>query len=152
MAGEKRAATFHHSSYGLDTWRRLDFTESWFLASLPGNPFFMKWRDLLKELLHNRVDVDGLLQHPLYKNLALDGFDRLNREFSGFQHDFREYLAIHAMCHRLIEKDASARKQWDSSWIRHDAASTAFALQLHAEKNNMHVAEVFMSDGRSFDK
>eukprot|EP00929_Paragymnodinium_shiwhaense_P064476 TRINITY_DN32285_c0_g1_i4.p1 TRINITY_DN32285_c0_g1~~TRINITY_DN32285_c0_g1_i4.p1 ORF type:complete len:242 (-),score=39.96 TRINITY_DN32285_c0_g1_i4:62-787(-) len=100
-AGNREAAVFYHPHYGTTPFENKDLTESWFLATRPGNEFFLKWRDLFKELMHNRLDTVGLLEHPLYQSIDLSGIHRLNTQF-GADFDFREYLAIHAMCHRLI--------------------------------------------------
>lgn len=147
---DRAAAVFYHPHYGTDEFEQKDLTESWFLATLPGNPFFLKWRDLFRELLHNRLNVDGLLQHPLYQNINLEGIHRLNLQFgAGF--DFREYLAIHSMCHRLVEKDGRARAQWETSFQRMDAAETAFRLQLQAEVEGKRSAEVLLSMDQGVD-
>eukprot|EP00971_Amphidinium_carterae_P256971 5101595-Amphidinium_carterae.2 len=42
-----------------------------FLATRPRNPFFLQWRDLVREVLHKRVDTEGLLAHPLYEGAEL---------------------------------------------------------------------------------
>merc|ERR1712113_1303458 len=133
VAGQKEAAVFYHPFYGTEAFGGEDLTESWFLATLPGNPFFIRWRDLLRELFHNRLDIDGLLKHPLYQGIDLSGIDRLNKQFAGLTFDFREYLAIHAMCHRLLETDRRACARWRNDFCRIDAAKTAFRIQLGAE-------------------
>jgi len=147
---DSAGAVFYHPHYGTEDFDHKDLTESWFLATLPGNPFFLKWRDLFRELLHNRLDVEGLLQHPLYQDINLEGIHRLNLQFgAGF--DFREYLAIHSMCHRLIEKDGRARDQWQNRFQRMDAAESAFRLQLQAEAAGKSSAEVLLSQDRNAD-
>lgn len=146
-AGEVPAAAFFHGHYGTEAFGGKDFTESWFLATRSNNPFFMQWRDLLKELLHNRLDLDGLSAHPLYCGLDLAGFDKLNVEFKVSGMNFREYLAIHVMCHRLLEKNRAARSQW-RSWKKFDAADSAFKLQLavSADKTTEHLALVLLGN------
>lgn len=142
-SGSKRGAVFYHPHYGTEAFAKKDLTESWYLATLPGNPFFLQWRDLLRELMHNRVGVDGVLKHPLYEGFDLSGIHRLNQQFqAGF--DFREYLAIHAMCRRLIERDAQSCNLWQSDFLRFDAASTAFRLQLQAEAAGRSSAELLL--------
>lgn len=149
-SNERAAAVFYHPHYGTEAFDGKDLTESWFLATLPGNPFFLQWRDLFKELLHNRLDIDGLLEHPLYQGIDLSGIDRLNQQFgAGF--DFREYLAIHAMCHRLIETDEEAHRQWKTTFRRFDAAQTAFRLQLQAEAAGRYAAEAFLNTDPNAD-
>eukprot|EP00927_Polykrikos_kofoidii_P040302 TRINITY_DN34485_c0_g2_i1.p1 TRINITY_DN34485_c0_g2~~TRINITY_DN34485_c0_g2_i1.p1 ORF type:complete len:449 (+),score=53.59 TRINITY_DN34485_c0_g2_i1:90-1436(+) len=138
------AAVFYHPHYGTDALFKKDLVESWFLAARPGNPFFIKWRDLLRELMHNRLDVDGLLRHPLYQGLDLSGIHRMNMEF-GADFDFREYLAIHAMCHRLLETDARSRSSWQTSFLLLDAAASAFRMQLGASAAGKHPAEVLLN-------
>lgn len=148
IASGRRAATvFFHPYYGTQALGGEDLTESWFLATLPGNPFFIRWRDLFRELLHNRLDIDGLLQHPLYHHIDLSGIDRLNKQFVGLTFDFREYLAIHAMCHRLLETDKRAHAQWRDDFHRIDAAKTAFRIQLDAEARGQSAAEAFLRRG-----
>ena len=76
----------------------------------------LQWRDELKELLTNRTTVVGLRQHPMYSGITLDHIDRLNQLFrAGF--DFREYLAIHAMFSRLLDRDPdfgdAVARRWD---------------------------------------
>lgn len=144
--GSKKAAVFYHPHYGTESFGGEDLTESWFLATRPGNPFFLSWRDLFCELLHNRLDIDGLLDHPLYQGIDLSGIDKLNKQFVGLTFDFREYLAIHAMCHRLIETDPRARAQWRDEFLRIDAADTAFRIQLRAETNGRAAAELLVLD------
>ena len=39
--------------------------------------------------------------------------------------EFREYLAIHAMCHRLLETEPEARRLWRDEFIKVNAADTA---------------------------
>lgn len=39
--------------------------------------------------------------------------------------EFREYLAIHAMCHRLLETEPEARRLWRDEFIKINAADTA---------------------------
>mmetsp|Transcript_35793 Transcript_35793/g.69090 ORF Transcript_35793/g.69090 Transcript_35793/m.69090 type:complete len:442 (+) Transcript_35793:203-1528(+) len=134
-SGQRAAAVVFHPTYGTPKFNGEDFTESWFLATRPGNAFFLRWRDLLRELMHNRLDVDGLLEHPLYQGVDLEGIDRLNKHFTGLTFDFREYLAIHAMCHRLIETENWAQALWQDKFQRIDAAETAFRIQMQAEKN-----------------
>ncbi|CAE8606826.1 unnamed protein product [Polarella glacialis] len=151
-SGRKSAAVCFHPYYGTEALGGQDFVESWFLATKPGNPFFLRWRDLFRELFHNRLDTEGILEHPLYQGIDLSGFERLNAEFSGSGMEFREYLAIHAMCHRLIETDPQARAQWRDSFQRTDAADTAFRMQLDAQASGMAAAEVLMSqDPRADD-
>lgn len=111
----------------------------------------MKWRDLLRELLHNRLDMDGLLGHPLYQGIDLDGIDRLNHQFTGLTFDFREYLFIHAMSHRLLEKDARAFAQWRNEFLRIDAAATAFRFQLEAERAGHFAAQALVSQDPNAD-
>eukprot|EP00927_Polykrikos_kofoidii_P042978 TRINITY_DN37034_c0_g1_i1.p1 TRINITY_DN37034_c0_g1~~TRINITY_DN37034_c0_g1_i1.p1 ORF type:complete len:359 (+),score=64.50 TRINITY_DN37034_c0_g1_i1:116-1192(+) len=149
------AAAFFHPHYGTTRFEGEDFVESWFLATRARNPFFLQWRDNMKELLHDRLDVNGVLHHPLYNGLDLSGFDRLNAEFkAGF--DFREYLAIHAMCHRILESDGALQDQWRKSWLRINAAETAFRLQLHAQRvggdEHMPVLMMFLSGGDEWDE
>lgn len=149
--GDRKAAVFFHPRYGTETMGGKDFVESWFLATKAGNPFFIRWRDCLRELLHNRLDVDGVVEHPLYHGLDLSGFQRLNVEFET-PFDFREYLAIHAMCHRLIETDLVSREQWQTSWHRMDAATTAFRVQLQAEDENTNPALAFIGGDQRWDE
>ena len=111
----------------------------------------MKWRDSLRELLHNRLDLHGVLNHPLYKGLSLHGFDLLNQDFSDSDLDFREYLAIHVMCHRLLEKEIASRTQWQHQWHRIDAGRTAFKLQNAAQEQQLAVAQVLRSHDRKYD-
>lgn len=144
-SGRKAAGVFFHPHFGTEAFRHQDLTESWFLATQPGNPFFLRWRDLLCELLHNRLDTEGLLHHPLYQGIDLSGIDRLNKQFVGLTFDFREYLFIHAMCHRLIETDSVARQQWHDDFHRMDAAKTAFRAQLYAERAGRAAAEFFVN-------
>lgn len=149
-SGERAAAVFYHPHYGTEAFDGKDLTESWFLATRPGNPFFLQWRDLFKELMHNRLDTEGLLEHPLYQGVDLSGIDRLNKQF-GADFDFREYLAIHAMCHRLIETDEEAHAQWSSTFRRFNAAETAFRVQLQAEAAGRFAAEAFISTDPQMD-
>eukprot|EP00444_Apocalathium_aciculiferum_P001825 CAMPEP_0183405130 /NCGR_PEP_ID=MMETSP0370-20130417/15583_1 /TAXON_ID=268820 /ORGANISM="Peridinium aciculiferum, Strain PAER-2" /LENGTH=429 /DNA_ID=CAMNT_0025587043 /DNA_START=1 /DNA_END=1290 /DNA_ORIENTATION=+ len=139
----KKACVFYHPHYGTEAFDNKDLTESWFLATLPGNPFFMRWRDLFRELLHNRLDVKGLLQHPFYQDIDLSGIHRLNQQF-GADFDFREYLAIHSMCHRMIEKDPEAHVMWQDDFLRIDAATSAFRMQLQAEQLGSSCARVLL--------
>lgn len=148
---QKSAAVFFHPHYGTKALGGEDLTESWFLAARPGSSFFMCWRDLFRELMHNRLDVKGLLQHPLYQDIDLSGIDRLNHEF-GADFDFREYLAIHAMCHRLLEKNPQAYAQWRDTFQRNDAAQTAFRVQLQAERLGMAAAQLLVSLDPRVDK
>eukprot|EP00931_Biecheleriopsis_adriatica_P037513 TRINITY_DN21504_c0_g1_i5.p1 TRINITY_DN21504_c0_g1~~TRINITY_DN21504_c0_g1_i5.p1 ORF type:complete len:445 (-),score=63.42 TRINITY_DN21504_c0_g1_i5:376-1677(-) len=111
-SGQTSACVFYHPFYGTEALGGEDFVESWFLAAKPNNPFFIRWRDVFRELFHDRLDIHGLLQHHMYQGLDLSGFERLNQEFSGSGMEFREYLAIHAMCHRLLETDAQAHTYW----------------------------------------
>jgi len=146
------AAGFFHPRYGTSRFKNKDFIESWFLATKAGNPFFLRWRDLLRELLHNRLDVQGVAsQHPLYHDLDLSGFERLNHEFEP-PFDFREYLAIHAMCHRLLETDVELREQWRRSWCLLDAAATAFRIQLLAEEEGTNTALAFIGGEPRWDE
>lgn len=151
----ERQQFFYDSRYGTWALGGEDYIESWFLASKAGNRFFIKWRDLLCNLLHDRLDVRGVMQHPLYDGLDLSGINRLNQAFS-FPYDFREYLAIHSMCHRLLETDQEARKQWRESWQRVDAAKTAFVLQSIAEKlhrrEQMPLLQVMLSTLAHFEE
>ncbi|CAE8650094.1 unnamed protein product [Polarella glacialis] len=149
-SGEASAAACHHPKYGLEDFQQQDFTESWLLATKAGNPFFLRWRDLLKELLHNRLDVKGLMEHPLYQDINLSGFERLNRDFQA-PFDFREYLAIHAMFHRLLETDARLRDQWRSSWVKIDAVATGFKIQMQAESESLQAAHVFLGTEERWD-
>jgi len=143
-SGQRAAAVFFHPIYGTPKFNGEDLTESWFLATRPGNAFFMRWRDLLRELMHNRLDVDGLLEHPLYQGIDLEGIDRLNKQFMGLTFDFREYLAIHAMCHRLIETESWAHALWQDKFQRMDAAETAFRIQLQAERKGQMAVEALL--------
>mmetsp|Transcript_42095 Transcript_42095/g.130418 ORF Transcript_42095/g.130418 Transcript_42095/m.130418 type:complete len:560 (+) Transcript_42095:91-1770(+) len=68
-AGEREAAAFYHPRQGSEALGGRDFIEAWCLATKPGNPFFLRWRDLLRELLHNRVSAGGLSGHPLCRRL-----------------------------------------------------------------------------------
>lgn len=151
-SGRKSGAVFFHPFYGTEVMGGEDFVESWFMASKPGNPFFLQWRDLFRELFHNRLDIKGLMQHPLYQGLDLEGFDRLNKEFSGAGHDFREYLAIHAMCHRMIETDPQARAQWRDEIMRVNAADTAFRMQVAAQAVGLAAAQVLLSEDPRADE
>eukprot|EP00933_Yihiella_yeosuensis_P033684 TRINITY_DN27339_c0_g1_i1.p1 TRINITY_DN27339_c0_g1~~TRINITY_DN27339_c0_g1_i1.p1 ORF type:complete len:349 (+),score=55.74 TRINITY_DN27339_c0_g1_i1:109-1155(+) len=146
---EADAACFYHPRYGLEGFETQNFTESWLLATKSGNPFFLLWRDLYKELLHNRLDVTGLCSHPLYQGLDLSGFKLLQEDFRT-SFDFREYLAIHVMFHRILETNSKLRSLWLTSWIRLDAAATAFKIQLRAESEGENadatdVARIFLS-------
>ena len=130
--GEVSAAAFYHPHFGTPEHKGRDFVESWFLATRKNNPFFMKWRDLFKELFHNRLETEGLLQHPLYQDVLLErmeNFVRLNERYDP-PFDFREYLAIHATCRRILETEEELRQLWDETWLHLDAAETAFRLQL----------------------
>mmetsp|Transcript_89789 Transcript_89789/g.159648 ORF Transcript_89789/g.159648 Transcript_89789/m.159648 type:complete len:445 (-) Transcript_89789:105-1439(-) len=151
-SGEKSACIFFHPFYGTEALGGEDFVESWFLATGPNNPFFIRWRDTFRELFHNRLDIDGLLNHPMYQGLDLSGFERLNRTFSGSGMEFREYLAIHAMSHRLLETDPVARAAWRDNFIRIDAANTAFRVQLAAEASNLHAAQVLLVEDPRADE
>ncbi|CAK0824505.1 unnamed protein product, partial [Prorocentrum cordatum] len=162
-AGRRAAAAFYHSGYGTVELAGRDFVESWFLATKPGNPFFVRWRDLFCELLRGRTEVGtmlrrtrrwtyssqvhGLLDHPLYQGLSLEGLDRLNKEFSAADMDFREYLAIHAMCHRMLETLPEARAQWRDAWQLTDAAHTAFLVQAAAAAAGLPVAALLLGEG-----
>lgn len=148
--GEVDAAAFFHPHYGTEALQGKDFIESWFLATRQGNPFFIRWRDLLKELMHNRLDIEGLLEHPLYQGLDLSGIDLLNKEHE-FRYDFREYLAIHSMCHRIIETDEACRDQWDE-WLKLDAADTAFKIQLTADEKGTTLPMAFLSGAPEWDE
>lgn len=139
-----KACVFFHPSYGTEALGGQDFVESWFLATKPGNPFFLRWRDSFKELFRERTQVEGLLSHPLYQRLDLSGFERLNRDFQGSGMEFREYLAIHAMCHRLLERDIEARRLWRDEFHKVNAADTAFRLQMVAQASDMHVAQILL--------
>mmetsp|Transcript_82745 Transcript_82745/g.210508 ORF Transcript_82745/g.210508 Transcript_82745/m.210508 type:complete len:544 (+) Transcript_82745:80-1711(+) len=123
-SGERAAAAFFHSRYGTEGLGGMNFVETWCLATRAGNPFFLRWRDLLQELLHNRTDTVGLLQHPLYQGLHLEGLNKLNGEFPDFQGDFREQLPAHAMFQRLLEFDDDAWEQWSGQWTLMDAEAT----------------------------
>ncbi|CAE7291331.1 FCK3 [Symbiodinium natans] len=148
--GQRPACVFYHPSYGTDALGGKDFVESWFLATAPGNPFFIRWRDIFKELFHDRLDIEGLLGHRFYQGLDLSGFEKLNNDFSGSGMEFREYLAIHAMCHRLLETEPEARRLWRDQFIQVNAADTAFRLQMVAQASNLHMAQVLLlEDGRA---
>lgn len=148
--GQKPACVFYHPSYGTEALGGRDFVESWFLATGPRNPFFIRWRDIFKELFHDRLDIKGLLSHPFYKGLDLSGFEKLNKDFSGSGMEFREYLAIHAMCHRLLETEPESRRLWRDRFIQVNAADTAFRLQMVAQASNLHMAQVLLlEDGRA---
>ncbi|CAJ1461507.1 unnamed protein product, partial [Effrenium voratum] len=101
-------------------------------------------RDVFKELFRDRLDIENLLQHPLYKGLDLSGFEKLNDDFKGSGMEFREYLAIHAMCHRLLETEPEARRLWRDEFMRLNAADTAFRLQTVAQASDMHMAQVLL--------
>jgi len=148
-SGESSAAAFFHPSYGTKELGGEDFVESWFLATRANNPFFMRWRDLFRELFYNRLDVKALCEHPLYQGLNLSGFDRLNREFQA-SFDFKEYLAIHVMCHRLLETDTDAREQWQRS-RRFNTNDSAFRVQLEAERQGTNIGMVFVGGDKSWD-
>lgn len=150
--GQKSACVFFHPFYGLEEMGGEDFVESWFLATLPHNPFFIRWRDLFCELFHDRLDIHGLMTHDLYQDISLEGFHRLNQQFSGAGHDFREYLAIHAMCHRLIETDPQARNQWRVEFLRINAAETAFRVQIAAEAAGLAPAQVLLIEDPRADE
>eukprot|EP00933_Yihiella_yeosuensis_P029820 TRINITY_DN23471_c1_g1_i1.p1 TRINITY_DN23471_c1_g1~~TRINITY_DN23471_c1_g1_i1.p1 ORF type:complete len:475 (-),score=77.37 TRINITY_DN23471_c1_g1_i1:158-1582(-) len=151
-SGKRAGAFCYHPFYGTEALGGQDFVESWFLASKPGNPFFIRWRDMFKELFHNRLDTEGILEHPLYEGIDLSGFERLNQQFSGSNMDFREYLAIHVMCHRLIEKEPKARAMWKDEFLKVDAASTAFRMQLDAEAGGMAAAQALISQDPRADE
>jgi len=152
--GQMVAAALHHERYGTGALGCNDFVESWLLATRKGNPFFLRWRDLVCELLHNRLDVHGLRSHPLCQDLDLMGFERLGSEFRGSAHDqeFREHLAHLVMFHRLLQRDPAAQKQWRESWRLFDAESTALCLQQLAYKAQVTTTDVLRSrDGRLDD-
>lgn len=134
QSGRKTAAVFYHPHYGTDAFQHKDFTESWFLATKPGNPFFLRWQETLLELLHDRTNVYGLSEHPLYEGLDLYGIDVLNGNAGIANFNFRDYLAIHSMGIRLLQTEPELREQWMSSFIKIDAAATAFKLQLYFEE------------------
>ncbi|CAK9018402.1 Glycosyltransferase afumC (Fumihopaside A biosynthesis cluster protein C) [Durusdinium trenchii] len=171
------ACVFFHPSYGTEALGGQDFVESWCLATKPENPFFMRWREIFKELFQDRLGIDGLLKHRLYKGLDLSGFEKLNRDFQGSGMEspdagglhlvrvaieidmrttwgagiatrrvgrFREYLAIHAMCHRLLETDPESRRAWRDDFLKVNAADTAFRLQMVAQASDMHMAQVLL--------
>jgi hypothetical protein len=73
------------------------------------------------------------VRHPLYKGLDLEGIHALNTLWPDWEYDAREYLAMHSMCHRLLETDPEMRAQWQNAWICVDAAKTAFRIQLMAQ-------------------
>eukprot|EP00439_Symbiodinium_sp_Y106_P062613 s2835_g9.t1 len=144
--GQKPACVFYHPSYGTDALGGRDFVESWFLATGPGNPFFIRWRDIFKDI-QGMSGRRRLLSHPFYKGLDLSGFEKLNNDF---RMEFREYLAIHAMCHRLLETEPEARRLWRDRFIQVNAADTAFRLQMVAQASNLHMAQVLLlEDGRA---
>lgn len=151
-SGKKKAAVFYHSHYGLEEHGSKDYIESWWLATKANNPYFILWRDLFRELFHNRVDNTLIVNHPLYQGLDLSGIARLNsptepgvEPLDGIT-DYREYLAIHAMCHRIIEKVPELRAQWENDWILTDAAMTAFRLQTVAAMSKVTVTDMFLSE------
>merc|ERR1719277_2624297 len=104
---------------------------------------------MFQELLHNRLNVNGLLSHPLYEGLALEGMSRLNKEFPDFPGDFREHLAMHAMCQRLLERDDAAWADWNNRFVRLDAEATALFLQQHAAEQGLAVEDVLLSPSES---
>ncbi|GAB5369428.1 hypothetical protein AAMO2058_001403700 [Amorphochlora amoebiformis] len=106
--------------YGSAHLGNRDFVESWFLATKRHNPFIFRWRDLLLELFHERVDSgfgSSLLSHDLYKDMDLSNFLR-----EGV--DFREYLAIHVMLRRILETEKDLRKLWEHSWKLYSTKDT----------------------------
>eukprot|EP01062_Namystynia_karyoxenos_P046888 TRINITY_DN35270_c0_g1_i2.p5 TRINITY_DN35270_c0_g1~~TRINITY_DN35270_c0_g1_i2.p5 ORF type:complete len:122 (+),score=31.57 TRINITY_DN35270_c0_g1_i2:822-1187(+) len=58
--------------------------------------------------------------------------------------DFREYLVIHAMYRRILETEPTLRERWQSRWVLHDAAATAFRLQLTIESGGGWVPAALM--------
>lgn len=150
--GQKPAMVFFHPSYGTEALGGQDFVESWCLATKPQNPFFIRWRDTFKELFQDRLNIEGLLKHRLYKGLDLSGFEKLNDDFRGSGMEFREYLAIHAMCHRLLETEPEARRLWRDEFIKINAADTAFRLQMVAQASDMHMAQVLLLEDSRAEK
>eukprot|EP01065_Artemidia_motanka_P005294 TRINITY_DN12568_c0_g1_i2.p1 TRINITY_DN12568_c0_g1~~TRINITY_DN12568_c0_g1_i2.p1 ORF type:complete len:280 (+),score=101.97 TRINITY_DN12568_c0_g1_i2:242-1081(+) len=144
-AGKRRAAGFYHPQFGTPSWGGRDFVESWLLMCRPHDPLFLRWRDLLREALHNRVSATGLLQHPLYQELPLDNFEHMNRTFVA-DFDFREYLVIHAMYRRILETEPALRAMWKDDWLLHDAAATAFRVQGRIEAAGGWTPQGLMSD------
>jgi len=149
---QKPACVFFHPSYGTEPLGGQDFVESWCLATKPQNPFFLRWRDTFKELFRDRLSIEGLLSHPFYKGLDLSGFEKLNEDFRGSGMEFREYLAIHVMCHRLLETDPEARRLWRDEFIKVNAADTAFRLQMVAQASDMHMAQVLLLEDSRAEK
>lgn len=126
-----------------------DFLEGWCLATLPGNPLIFRWRDLLRELLHNRVDVKGLLRHPLYRGLDLKRLSVLSGEaLAGGHvprdHDLREELAMSVMFQHLLQRDGNAHQVWLRTWHRFDSSRTALALQGLAQEKGVAVADLLL--------
>ncbi|CAK0835404.1 unnamed protein product, partial [Prorocentrum cordatum] len=149
-AGQYGSAAFFHRRYGTARFGSRDFVESWCLATRPRDAFFLKWRDLLRELLHNRTDVVGILGHPLYRDLDLGGLERLAAEFPEFHCDLREYLALHAMFRRLLLTDGVSQDHWQRRWLLIDAADGALAVQGLAQEIGCSQAEVLLgSDARA---
>eukprot|EP00662_Eupelagonemidae_sp_cell21_P023837 gene23837-37448_t len=117
--GEADAAAFYHPHWGSPQWGGRDFVESWFVMARPHDAVVTRWRDLLREALHNRTQSAGLLAHPLYRDLPLANFERMNTAFVA-DFDFREYLCIHAMYRRMLETEPALRARWETRWRLHD--------------------------------
>eukprot|EP00756_Hemistasia_phaeocysticola_P003583 Hpha_TRINITY_DN12318_c0_g1::TRINITY_DN12318_c0_g1_i6::g.155969::m.155969 len=122
-SGSHDALAFFHPHYG---GRR--FVESWCVGCRRHDPVVLRWRDLLREVLHNRVACTGLLTHPLYQGLHLEDFEAMNRAFVA-DFDFREYLVIHVMYRRILETEPELKQRWDKRWVLNDAGESAFKLQ-----------------------
>lgn len=126
-----KTPTFFHPQHGTEALKGSHFVESWFLAARYGNPFFLRWRDLLSELLHNRTDTEGLLNHPLHSGLDLSGIHRAKSELQ-FPNDCREHLALQTMFHRILEKDTALHAQW-REWQKLEATSATVCLSTEAD-------------------
>ncbi|CAE8640076.1 unnamed protein product [Polarella glacialis] len=102
--GRQEAAAFPVAS-GSDTLALggVDSLQTWCLATRPWNPFFMRWRDVHQELLHNRVDIHDLLRHPLCSELgALSSQTEL----------FGEGLACEVAFQKLLLATRKAAQSW----------------------------------------
>lgn len=135
-ARRHRAAAFFHPRYSSPEPGAQDFMETWFLAAIRGDPLVLQWRDLVKELMHNRTGVEGLLTHPLYAGQGLD---------TPAQGEATEHLLGHAMLQRLLTRDPRAGLLLRESWLRMDAAATTFRLQELADDSGRTVDDLLLA-------
>eukprot|EP00927_Polykrikos_kofoidii_P031103 TRINITY_DN26756_c0_g1_i1.p1 TRINITY_DN26756_c0_g1~~TRINITY_DN26756_c0_g1_i1.p1 ORF type:complete len:616 (+),score=70.97 TRINITY_DN26756_c0_g1_i1:109-1956(+) len=148
-ADEGAAAAFFEPRGGSDAFDGDVCIEGWCLGALSGNPLILCWRDLIRELLHNRIDFEGIVDHPLLKGVnleirhALDGTIRQGGVVR-YNADICEQVVLRALFQHMLQRNAAMQRTWRREWQRFDSSRNVHALHDLARADGTDILDLLL--------